>query len=46
MALEDSKFRQGFAVKLGNEIHLRSLRDVFATIMPLYILGGAGNVAE
>ncbi len=29
-----------FASKLGNEIHLRSLRDAFATIMPLYILAG------
>ena len=24
-----------FASKLGNEIHLRFLRDAFATIMPL-----------
>lgn len=29
-----------FASRLGNEIHLRSLRDAFATIMPLYILAG------
>lgn len=29
-----------FAAKLGNEIHLRSLRDAFATMMPLYILAG------
>ena len=29
-----------FASKLGHEIHLRSLRDAFATIMPLYILAG------
>lgn len=28
------------ASKLGNEVHLRSLRDAFATIMPLYILAG------
>ncbi len=28
------------ASKMGNEIHLRSLRDAFATIMPLYILAG------
>lgn len=27
-------------IKMGNEIHLRSLRDAFATIMPLYILAG------
>ncbi len=39
----DSKFVEKFtmfASKLGNEIHLRSLRDAFATIMPLYILAG------
>lgn len=29
-----------FASRLGNEVHLRSLRDAFATIMPLYILAG------
>lgn len=29
-----------FAAKLGNEIHLRSLRDAFSTLMPLYILAG------
>lgn len=29
-----------FAAKLGSEIHLRSLRDAFATMMPLYILAG------
>lgn len=29
-----------FAAKLGNQIHLRTLRDAFATIMPLYILAG------
>lgn len=29
-----------FASKLGNEVHLRSLRDAFATIMPFYILAG------
>ncbi len=47
MALEDSKFGQGFikvAVKLGNQIHLRSLRDAFATIMPLYILAGLATL--
>lgn len=39
----DSKFVEKFtmfASKMGNEIHLRSLRDAFATIMPLYILAG------
>lgn len=29
-----------FSAKVGNEIHLRSLRDAFATIMPLFILAG------
>ena len=29
-----------FASKLGNEVHLRSLLDAFAPIMPLYILAG------
>lgn len=29
-----------FAAKLGNQIYLRTLRDAFATIMPLYILAG------
>jgi PTS system cellobiose-specific IIC component len=47
MAFEDTKFGQGFikvAVKLGNQIHLRSLRDAFATIMPLYILAGLSTL--
>ena len=26
--------------RIGSEVHLRSLRDAFATIMPLYILAG------
>lgn len=30
------------SVKIGNEVHLRSLRDAFATIMPLFILAGLG----
>lgn len=29
-----------FTFKLGSQIHLRSLRDGFATIMPIYILAG------
>jgi cellobiose PTS system EIIC component len=29
-----------FAAKLGDQIHLRSLRDAFAVIMPLFILAG------
>ena len=28
------------AARLGTQIHLRTLRDAFATIMPLYILAG------
>lgn len=43
MSLENSKFVDKFtmlAVKLGNQIHLRTLRDAFATMMPLYILAG------
>ncbi len=27
-----------FAGKLGNQIHLKTLRDAFVTVMPLYIL--------
>ena len=41
--MQNSKFVDKFtmtAVKLGNQIHLRSLRDAFATVMPLYILAG------
>lgn len=29
-----------FSAKLGNQIHLRTLRDAFTTIMPLFILAG------
>lgn len=29
-----------FAVKLGNQVHLRSLRDAFAVIIPFFILAG------
>ncbi|MBP2057186.1 PTS system cellobiose-specific IIC component [Lactobacillus colini] len=32
------------SVKIGNEVHLRSLRDAFATIMPMYILAGFGTL--
>lgn len=28
------------ATKIGNQIHLRSLRDAFATIIPMFILAG------
>lgn len=40
-----SRFIDGFtafSVKLGNQVHLRSLRDSFATIMPMFILAGMG----
>ncbi len=42
-SLQNSKFVDKFtefAAKLGSQIHLSSLRDAFATIMPLYILAG------
>lgn len=42
-SLQSSGFAQkfaGFAVKMGNQIYLKTLRDSFATIMPLYILAG------
>lgn len=29
-----------FSAKVGNQIHLRSLRDAFATVMPIYIMAG------
>ncbi|WP_323088081.1 hypothetical protein [Allobaculum sp. JKK-2023] len=29
-----------FAAKFGNLLYLRTMRDAFATIMPLYILAG------
>jgi PTS system cellobiose-specific IIC component len=41
--MENSKFIDKFsmfAAKLGNQIHLRSLRDAFASIMPMFILAG------
>ena len=41
--MENSKFVDKFATfagKLGSQIHLRTLRDAFATVMPLYILAG------
>ena len=28
------------SAKVGNQVHLRTLRDAFATVMPLYILAG------
>lgn len=41
--MSDNKFLEKFtmvAVKLGNQAHLRSLRDAFAAIMPMFILAG------
>ncbi|MDR0299495.1 MAG: PTS transporter subunit EIIC [Streptococcaceae bacterium] len=29
-----------FSAKIGNQVHLRSLRDAFTTIMPMFILAG------
>ncbi|MGT2907819.1 PTS sugar transporter subunit IIC [Streptococcus dentiloxodontae] len=29
-----------FSAKVGNQVHLRSLRDAFSTIMPMFILAG------
>lgn len=40
---KDSNFLDKFAevsAKIGNQVHLRSLRDGFATIMPVFILAG------
>lgn len=34
------------ATKVGNEIHLRALRDAFSLIMPLFILAGFGVLAS
>ncbi|BDR58007.1 PTS sugar transporter subunit IIC [Xylocopilactobacillus apicola] len=34
------------SVKIGNQVHLRSLRDAFATTMPLFILAGLGVLAN
>ncbi|MCL2559215.1 MAG: PTS transporter subunit EIIC [Turicibacter sp.] len=41
--MENSKFLDKFtmfAAKLGSQIHLRSLRDAFAILMPMFILAG------
>lgn len=47
--MDNTKVRKKFidqftniAFKVGNQIHLRSLRDAFAIIMPLFILAGIG----
>ncbi len=42
-AQEKASFLDKFtmvAARIGNQVHLRSLRDAFATMMPLYILAG------
>lgn len=49
MVQEETKpsFLDRFAAisgKIGNEIHLRTLRDAFAVIMPLFILAGLGTL--
>lgn len=49
MGETNKKFLDGFttlAVKIGNQVHLRSLRDAFATTMPLFILAGIGVLAN
>ncbi len=41
--MEQSKFVDRFtmfAAKLGNQVHLRSLRDAFSALMPMFILAG------
>lgn len=43
MASTARKFSDKFvevAIKIGNQVHLRSIRDAFATIIPLFILAG------
>lgn len=47
MAEEVAEEKQSFldkfsevSAKIGNQVHLRSLRDGFATVMPIYILAG------
>ena len=39
MRKKDYKF-SNVAMRVGGQIHLKALRDTFATIMPLYILAG------
>ena len=46
-ASKSHKFLDKFsevAGRIGNQVHLRSLRDAFATIMPLFILAGLGTL--
>lgn len=47
--MNNSKFVEKFTIfagKLGNQVHLKTLRDAFATIMPLYILAGLAVLAN
>jgi PTS system cellobiose-specific IIC component len=44
---EETEEKMGFlekfsmwSAKVGNQIHLRTLRDAFATVMPIYIMAG------
>ncbi|MFD1393374.1 PTS sugar transporter subunit IIC [Lacticaseibacillus jixianensis] len=51
MAQEKTKsgFLDKFAAvsaKIGGEVHLRSLRDAFAIIMPMFILAGLGTLVN
>ncbi len=41
--MEENKYLDKFTVvaaKFGNQVHLRSLRDAFAILMPFFILAG------
>lgn len=43
--LQDSKFIENFtriSGTIGNQIYLRTLRDAFAVILPVFIIGGLG----
>ena len=47
--MKNSKFIDKFAAfagRLGNQIHLKTLRDAFATVMPLYIFGRVNRSFE
>lgn len=35
-----------FSARLANQVHLRSLRDAFATVMPIFILMRSGGAGE
>ena len=43
MDISENKFINkfiNFATKIGNQVHLRSLRDAFSTLSPLFIMAG------